>query len=187
MNGELELVNEMVATIGGLPAESLTEESLDADSLRAKAVLKAQSRKIQNTGWWCNTETWTLQPVDGMILLPNNTLKVVDTTYMKRGNYLYDISEKSKLFDEEVEVDLVLNLAYEDMPESMYQYIGAVANLVFFMQEDGDQIFAAVLNTLKNDAYGPLQDDQLRFTEPNIITGNPTVSAILNSLTKRRV
>ena len=65
-------------------------------------------------------------------------------------------------------------------------YLGATANLTFFMQEDGDPTQVRMLNVFVTDTRNEVQDKDLAFKAPYMITGNPTVSGVLNALTKRR-
>lgn len=133
---ELEAVNEMLSAISESPVDSLNEGN--ADVQEAVRLLRQESRKVQATGWWFNTELITLTP-DGNshLVLPSNTLRVKtlftdnDRRYVIRGNKLYDTDENTYVIPQDIEVEIVVGLLWTELPDVAREYITAKAGYVF--------------------------------------------------------
>ncbi len=188
---ELSIIQAMLSGIGDLPIEDLdTDAALsDADVIKARALLADIMREEQNKSWWFNTETWEFTPdASGYVTLPSNMLKLLDTTYIERNGRLYDVENHTLVIDEDtVELEMVLLLDYDEVPFQFFTYIKALAVYEFFKQEDGDPQLVQGKQAEFVRASRKLEDDNLRFKAPNILTGNPTVRAIMAGYTNRRV
>ena len=156
---ELEALNTVLEGIGVYPVTSY--DSPHPDAVRARQHLRRFSNELQSRGWWFNRDTGlTLTPgaVDKKILLPSNTLSVdaVDTrlNVIQRGNYLYDQDNNTFVFDNAIEVDLITELNFEDMPSTMQSYITRSAQVEFAIVNEGDQnkikSLQATLHTVKS-------------------------------------
>lgn len=118
----LEAVNALLATIGEAPTQSV-DNSGSVSVAVAVSAINESSRQIQSRGCYFNTdEGYSLIPdISGEITLPPNTLFVdaSDTTLnvVQRGTRLYNRDTHSYEFETAVEVDLVILLPFEEMPE----------------------------------------------------------------------
>ena len=118
----LEAVNALLATIGEAPTQSV-DNSGSVSVAVAVSAINESSRQIQSRGCYFNTdECYSLIPdISGEITLPPNTLFVdaSDTTLnvVQRGTRLYNRDTHSYEFETAVEVDLVILLPFEEMPE----------------------------------------------------------------------
>jgi hypothetical protein len=125
---ELEAVNQILATVGETPVNSLENPGVSIASL-AQTFLNEVSREVQSMGLHCNTEEeYPLIPdVDGFIYLPSNTLMVdaSDRTMdvVQRGNRLYDRQRHSYVFSEPLKVDIVFFLPFSELPQVVRKYI----------------------------------------------------------------
>jgi len=190
---KLQIVNDMLSCIGDTPVDSLTIGDIDVD--RASRLLDRISINIQNKGWWFNMQTVPLtnstDPVTGtlQVEIPANTLYIRSTTYTQRGDRLYDIPNNTFTIDldgETLDLPVYLLIGYDDLPDSMLSYLSSLACLQFFLQEDGDPTQVQFLGRNVSDALATVQDEDLKFKNPNLLNTNPTVSTWMGKLTRQR-
>jgi hypothetical protein len=134
---KLEAVNIMLSSIGESPVNSLNSGLVDAEI--AETILNGINREIQGKGWHFNTEIkMRLSPsLDNEVVLPPNTLRVdralnnKDEDLIQRGGKLYNKSNHSFNITSAVEVDMVILLDFEDIPEAARRYITIRAARIF--------------------------------------------------------
>jgi hypothetical protein len=127
---ELEAVNLMMSVIGESPVSSLGTPGL-VDLTIARAILDETVREVQERGWEFNTDaTFPLvRDVNNFIPVPPNALKLEMANASKhldcvlRNGRLYDRGNLTYLFLESVWADVTWLLTFEDMPQSMRQYV----------------------------------------------------------------
>lgn len=165
---KLEAVNIMLSTIGESPVNSLSSGLVDAEL--AETILNDTSRVVQSEGWNFNREyNLGITPtLSGEIILPNNILRA-DAVYepyskdlVQRGDRMYDKKEHTFKINDTVELDIVVELEYEDLPEVAKRYIAIKAARLFqarvlgsetlhgFTQEEETQAFYS-LREFEND------------------------------------
>ena len=138
---KLEAVNTMLTTIGEFPIENLDDLAGHSDAGIAKTILENSSRTVQSKGWVFNTDLKKeLTVTDSTVRLGSNVLRV-DTTskvrtttkdIVERGGYLYDRENNTFNFtDSTIEVDLVLYLPFDDLPEVARRYIAIKSARIF--------------------------------------------------------
>lgn len=125
---KLEAVNEVLSGIGESPVSSLDSGFITASMASSK--IDSVSREVQERGWYFNTETGhRLAPdFEGFIRLPANTLRVDSSdirrgTVTQRGLRLYDNVQHTYKFKRAIEVDIVVCLAFDELPEAAKRYI----------------------------------------------------------------
>ena len=134
---ELEAVNYMLLSIGETPVNTLDSNATDPIAMVAHKTLHQISRQVQATGLHCNSEyKYPLRrDVNGYLHVPLNTLKAdaTDPTVdvVLRGKRLYNRGTHSYIFDRDLEVDLVLFLPFEELPQVVRDYITVRAVRVF--------------------------------------------------------
>tara|TARA_R100000541_G_scaffold807_2_gene4475 strand:- start:13020 stop:13598 length:579 start_codon:yes stop_codon:yes gene_type:complete len=132
---KLEAINTLLATIGESPVNSLNSGLVEASS--AEQTLNNVSRDFQAQGWSFNTEiTFSLSPdASDMLTLPANCLHV-DTIHnrvsktsdlVQRGNKMYDRVKNTYAIGTAVQVDMVVLLEFEEMPETARRYVAIKA------------------------------------------------------------
>lgn len=134
---KLEAVNTMLSAIGDSPVNSLASGLVDAEL--AETILDATSREVQSKGWHFNREfKFRITPtVEGFIILPTNCLKVdgieqtADQDLVQRGSKLYNRRSHTFAINTSVEVDMVVLLDYEELPEAARNYIMVRAARIF--------------------------------------------------------
>lgn len=175
---ELEAVNEMLRSIGETPVNSL--ENLQViDASIALSTLRGVSREVQAKGWHFNTEdNYPLAlDEDGYVQLPANTLRV-DTVYtsasvdaIQRGTRLYDKVNHTYVFDTAPTVELVLMLAFDEMPESARQYIFMRAARRFQDRVVGSDVLHQFQANDEFMALALLETAESNTADHNILTG----------------
>ena len=134
---ELEAVNYMLLSIGETPVNTLDSNATEPIAMVAYRTLHQISRQVQATGLHCNSEYKypLLRDVNGYLHVPLNTLKAdaTDPTVdvVLRGRKLYNRRTHSYIFDRDLEVDLVIFLSFEELPQVVRDYITVRAVRVF--------------------------------------------------------
>lgn len=171
---KLTVVNRMLATIAEKGLTSLTDtHRMLADCLDN---LDEANRQIQADGWWFNMETVTLIPnnVDSGLYLPNDCLSVRTPTrnLVKRGNRVYNLDEGSYIFTTDLEVELIREVEFEDLPEIAASYIAATAVLQFQTSFDGDAQRTGQLNQTVSRTFIGINTAHTRNRRSNFINSN---------------
>lgn len=156
---KLNAVNRMLDLLGAPPEDSLVSSDLSLEGSRALTRLDDEVSYFQSQGWYFNTFTRTLkQDIDGYIYLPNNTLRVdtidpTDKNIHKKGNRLYDFENNTYAINRDIEVEIILELDFEDMPYEAQEYIVAKASKEFQMDLQGSEMLYRALQAQEAEAY----------------------------------
>jgi len=128
---QLEAVNVLLATIGESPVNTLNSGLVEASE--AEQTLANVNREVQAIGWSYNTDLgYTLTPnASGELQLPTNCLHVdttslrksTDSDLVQRGLRLYDRVRNTYVIEKSIDVDMVVLLEFEELPESARRYI----------------------------------------------------------------
>ena len=164
---ELEAVNTMLVTIGEQPVSSLDNLAGLQDASIARQILSNISRAVQAKGWVFNLDLQVTYSPDqnSEIVLGGNVIRI-DTTskvrsstkdIVERGGKLYDREKNTSVFTDDVKVDRVIVLNFDDLPEVARRYIATRSARVFhdrvvgsgelhrFFQEDEAQAWSELL------------------------------------------
>lgn len=174
---ELEAVNECLENIGQAPVSTISGD-LGVDTQIALNFVRKVNRALQSQGWYWNTEKdYTLTPNnDGDIVLPANTLSVdstgkdKDRDVVQRGRLLYDRDNNTFTFSKAIDVELVVGLAFEDLPETARRLIALRAARLFQNRIEGSADREDAEDEMM--AMADLQADQLRVSDANMLTGS---------------
>ena len=127
---ELEAINIMLGVIGETPVNSINTGLVNVAI--AYQTLYNESRQIQSRGFNFNTESnYPVYPsIAGNLVLPPNTLKADitdDYSYRYdvtlRGLTVYDKTNHTNIFTEMVAFDIIVFLAFSDLPQAARDYI----------------------------------------------------------------
>lgn len=135
----LEAVNILLEAIGEAPINNLSTDTV-VDAVIAKNVLEEVLKDVQTEGWHFNTEiAYPLtRELNGEITVPANCVSVdanrthhpaLDVT--QRGTRLYNRTDHTYEFTSTVYVDMIVLLAFEEMPEAGRRYVTTKAARVF--------------------------------------------------------
>lgn len=172
----LAVVNRMLATLGEAPLNALT----DPHTFRGACIARLTTRStlVQAQGCWFNRELLTLSPNvgDNKIYLPGDVTNVIipgRLDLVQRGRFLYDTVNGTNQFTESVDAQIIRELAFEELPEVVAEYIAAYATLYFQTDFDGDSNKMQKLQLIFNEASKNFHAEATRQTRYNMIEHNP--------------
>lgn len=182
---KLEAVNIMLSSIGESPVNSLNSGLVDAEI--AETILNGINREVQGKGWHFNTEIkMKLSPsIDNEIALPQNCLRVdrtvtdKDEDVIQRGGKLYNKTTHSFTISSSIEVDMVVLLDFEDIPEAARRYITIRAARIFQDRVVGDDTLHSFQQSDEMQAMVELMDEEA-ITADYSIFDNYDVARVLH-------
>lgn len=184
---ELEAVNEMLATIGEQPVNSLSE-GLTADVSMALTTLRSVSRWVQSQGHWFNTDYDYSFALDGGGKAPVSTDIIrasfsrptyYDKLLVIRDGYVYDTKNSTGIFTSALKADSVTYLLdWENLPETARQYILIRASRLFARRVSPDMQTEQFTAIEEADAKRRMTKDGGQVRDVNILR-SPAVQGIL--------
>lgn len=146
---ETDAVNMLLATIGAAPVNSVDTASVDA--VMAKNTLKEISLSVQAMGWYFNTDNakkWSPDssgniyiPYNEQVMSVDNAYQVENVPYETREvavktnsagfRVLYDVTNKTFVFDSPVVTKTVYAYPWNSLPHEARYYIAIRAARVF--------------------------------------------------------
>lgn len=168
-------VNMMLMSIGERPVNDLSATQR-LDVLRAVSVLNEVNLLVQSRGWWFNTDIRvTLSPnADGEYEIPEDVLRVDPTydsvwKYVQRGRRLYNTDDRTYTDQtDDLYVDYVLFLEFDDLPETAKMYIARRAGAVFQTRSVGSQILYQFTTEQAAEAWALLQQEEVDAEDANL-------------------
>lgn len=164
---ELDAVNMMLMTIGEYKVNDLTNLAGRSDAAIAKDILNNTSRAVQSKGWTFNMDFDVVKkpnqnsqiPLGNSVLRIDTTNKVRsgDSDIVERANKLYDREKNTHTFTENVTVNEVILLNFDELPEAARRFIAVRSARIFhdrvvgsgelhrFFQEDEAQAWSELL------------------------------------------
>lgn len=134
---KLDAVNTMLSAIGEAPVNSLSSGLVEAEV--AETILNTVDREVQSMGWNFNTELNKsyAQDTNGEIALGSDilradaTLKANSKDLVQRGQKMYDKAKHTFNIGTAVNLDVVVELSFDDLPEIAKRYITLRATRIF--------------------------------------------------------
>ncbi len=173
---KLSVVNKMLGGLGELPVNSLSEGHPLVPA--ALADLANVNTREQTKGWWFNRELVELSPdTAGYIFLPNDALAVDPTVhsnhYVMRGRKLYKPYEKTVAtkykFTTPVDVVLIREVPFEDLPTSAQNLVMAAARYEFALDRNPDTNALTRLRQLYGEALVAIGQENISAADNNIL------------------
>lgn len=181
---ELEAVNVMLSSIGEPPINSIDGAGVDAQM--ANDLLNEVSRTCQQKGWHWNRENHTLSPdVDGFINLPSNTARVdsvnADKAFdvIQRGLRLFDRANTTYVFTVPVELELVVYLPFDELPDAAKEYVTARAAMLFQQRMLASDTLNSDLQKRAQEAWNDIFRSEIKTQDPNVLRDNWSTLAIV--------
>ena len=178
---KLEAINSMLSAIGEAPVNSLSSGLVDA--ALAQTVLNEVSRSVQSQGWNFNTELdySVASDVNGYVVLPSEIIRAdlaasviessgIDQDYVQRGNRMYDKVNHTFTINKSLELDVVVLLDFEDLPEAARVYITTKALRVFQQRAVGSTALSDMHLGDENQALINLQEAEGDNGDYNILS-----------------
>lgn len=178
---ELDVINDMLASLGELPVNAVTEDHpLVAAGLR---MLRVCNLREQAKTWWFNKELVTLSPdaATGFIYVPADTINIDPasqwTRLTQRGRRLFDPTRPDGyIFGSSVVCTLIRCVPFEELPPLAQAYISLDAQKDFQKAYDADRVKYEQLAADRRDAYMTLRAEDIRNRKSNLLY-NPTTLA----------
>ena len=126
---QIDAINRMLRYIGELPIPStvaIDDLPEGHEAVQASTILQETLREEQEEKWWFNSFTETLIPqTSGYITLPYNLINFDSNQgkYRSEGGDLYDVINQTKIFTDPVELDVLLNIEFDDLPDVFRTYV----------------------------------------------------------------
>ena len=171
---ELDAVNTIIGTIGESPVNTL-ENLTDVDAINALSILRNVNRQEQARGWSFNTISHYILNVDKdtkTIPWSEDYLFIKDNRghkLIKAGDYVKDLSCNSTTFTESLDVEAILYVPYENMPEAMRNYIVAKACYIFQSRYFGDDTLLKVTQMQMQETWQHLQEYEISNNDFNML------------------
>jgi len=173
MLSELNIINEMLSSTGLSPLTAT--DTRHPSYVKAVGKLNIVSGDVQNLGYWFNTTYTTLNlNENGEIYVPTGTLSidtVSNVNITKRGQRLYNLDDRSFNFTCPLKVKVVTQLDFEDMPDTVKQYIRHKARYEFYLDSDGTEPKLSHYRNAVNEAWTKLYRENLRNRDTNYFDG----------------
>lgn len=182
---KLDVINACLATMGEAPLNSLDDDH--AYKAAAEAALKKANKREQKRGWWFNSEFIKLVPdVSQYIYLPLDRISVKTVSprfdyWTERGNRLYNRRTNNYIFTAPVVVDLVRQLAFEDLPTHAQDAVEARAVMTFQKSFDADNQRMQILINEYREALAELKAEDVRNQRPNLLA-SPQNLAVMSGI-----
>lgn len=153
----LEAVNTCLTAIGESRVSSLDTRHPSVDLI--KQTIADKQKLLLERGWWFNTMYTKLYPdTVQRIQYPADTLAIKGTDgytiYSTRGGYLYNNSTNTQLFAAPVNVQVTVNLDFDDLPESAATVVVCRAARAVYVGDFGND--SSVSDIVQNETTAAL-------------------------------
>ena len=179
---ELEAMNMLLRAIGSSPVNSL--ETPHPDAANAKTTLNRIRKQAQKRGWWFNIDynvKFTPDPSTGVVDISPTMSKVVmvSPAHVVRGNKLYDNQNQTyKFTTPPVAIRVQYVTQWEDMPQSLQEYVAYVAAAHFVRDELEDSAKTASFREEAGLAMMGVKKDDLEQGQYNVFNKNRVAHAL---------
>ena len=190
---ELEAINVMLSVIGEQPILNINDLAGLQDASIARDILTNVSRSVQSKGWVFNTDKKVLLKPNssGQIALQSNVLRLDTTSVIRngksdiieRGRKLYDRQTNSFYFSDSVEVDVVVFLSFDSLPEPARRYVTLRAARMFQDRVVGSSTLHSFYIQDEYDAWRELQEYEGEVSDYNIFDSYDTYRVIDRNVT----
>lgn len=173
---ELDVINEMLASMGEAPLNQIDEDHPYVAS--GRRYLTTTSARLQAVGWWFNTELLSFVPDadSSFVYIPNDIISaegargLCRNMYTQRGRRLYDLTTGTYVIDESpVYLKCIRNVPFDDLPGPAQDAVCASAVLRFQKNYDADQAKTQLLSVDQRDALTLLKAEHTRQVKTNFI------------------
>ena len=182
----------MLEAIGESPVS--TEGSQHPDALVAGNLLDRLSEQLQAPGASYNREyklTLAVDTATDEVVPPSNTLQVdpfdVNSKLVQRGTRLYDPVNHTFKIGEDVVVNLIAGLGFEELPPEAQHYLAAEGSYRLHLSRVGDEKKLAHLMKLLDDAKRAYGTAELKALDINARNTSTTARMLGRIVPYRRV
>lgn len=161
----LDAINTCLTAIGEARVTSVDSRHPSVDLI--KQTLDTKQRLLLERGWWFNIEYEKMYP-DTLKRVPYPAdaiaIKSMDgyTIYSRRNGYLYDNSKNTTEFDGPVNIQVTVNLDFDDLPESAATVITYRAARAVYVGDFGNDSSVSDMTQNEASAMLLLEEQHLR-------------------------
>jgi len=190
-NPKLNSVNRILRALGYSVVSSI--ETSDPDVVSALDALNDASREVQVKPLWFNQTKITLIPnTNSEIELPQNTTSVqalhranqpyASGRFIQRGARLYDTDNNTYTITENVDVVLISELEFNDLPYTAQNYITARAITEVTYDTDKSTQDFSVYSRREQKALQELKTENINTSNSNMLM---SPERTMNNMTSR--
>lgn len=176
MTTKLEAVNTMLSCIKHAPLNTL-EGTLSSFAVSAISLLDSETDRVQLKGYDFNSEEdFPLTPdVNNIIKIPDNVLKIevpqmYKNQYVVRDSKLYDKWNHTFNIPHLLKVNIVIGLAFKELPEVARRYIMMSAAFKFAKRELGSESVCLYTQQDLQEAKADLLNHELELGNYSLIS-----------------
>ena len=183
---ELDVVNDMLATMGISPLNQLDDSNPDVANCRR--IIASQSEDVQSLQWWFNFEQIDLYPdaLSKFVYLPGDAIRCDPVLrepllpIVQRGSRLYDTDKNTYKFEDVSKITcwIVRKIPFADLPPSAQRVIGIGSARKFQQSFDADPQKMARLDQEYGMALTRLKAEHIRNIRPNLLNKNSTLNSM---------
>lgn len=183
-NTKLDAINEMLASIGEAPVDTL-EEVENVDVMNCIRILDSVLQEIQEEQWSFNYfPQYTLMPDEqtGYIYWNPNFLRLKGTDgkiYQERGGVLFSLTDNTSTFTAPITVSLVLLIPFEECPAALRKYVTARASRLFSSRYLGDGQVTQQLYEQEQTSRARFFSYEIDMTRPSM-ANNSEINQLMN-------
>lgn len=185
---ELEAVNYILTQMGEAPATSLEERS-PSISL-ARTYMDLATTNMLAIKWWFNTVHTKLMPnADGLINAPAGLVAIYSKEKFNveiMGKYIHNVTEDTNRFTSAIQVELVKDVQFENLPELAAIYVMNEALIKLYQADYGVDKNLSVIADTANNAMQNLKREHLRKMRYNTSNGMRHAQRVLAGQLMRR-
>ena len=160
----LKAVNSILPKLGEHPVTSVEAKSPTLAVVLPQLDETRMSLLI--TGWWFNEYPVTLYPdSEGGITTPNDMLSFVPDGRLhlaQRGKQFFNTADRSYKFPGPVRGVLVQDVPFEELPESVAQYVLYSALVVIYATDIGFEQVVQIWSGMANAAQAAMEAEHMK-------------------------
>jgi len=170
---ELDAVNTILAAVGETPVNSLDTQT-GVDVSMARSTLKEVQRRVCGMGWYWNTRKDVEYSPDSStneVILPSTVIRVdggSNTHYTLRGQKLFDLKNGVSTFDNDVKLEIVELLPWEEIPHAAQDYISLSAARIYADRSVTSTTLSRVLREDEEKAMIALKQEEAETSDVTI-------------------
>lgn len=187
----LEAVNTVLSTVGNSPVSSVDGTGIEDADLAHRLITETARRVCLRRYDWNTDSDYPLSPdADGYINVPLGALQVdpQDPTVkcVVRRNPdnnklgLWNKTDHTFAFDDEVECEITWGFPFEDLPEIARDYVVLDAGRTFQKRFVGSQVLDRYSAEDVARAWAALRGSELRSRDYNLFRDNPSMARANN-------
>lgn len=176
-------INRMLRYLGELPVpDDVAIDDLPEghEAVMARTILLEVSKEEQENRWWFNRFKQTYKPnANGYIAIGNNVIALEAsnnrTRYLINGGDLYDVDNQTKIFTNPVDLKVLLDIRFEDLPDIFKTYVVLVAAKHLHVYLNGDETTQRELETKIQLQKLKVDKEDMKFSNYNLIKGSKLI------------